>query len=294
LESYVTKSDLQKICQNLGLQGTGNKGDLVARVLGDSRLTCETALYYVNRDNMKKLCEDLKLPATGTRREMESRVANLMARLPKAARATPSYEPSRYTSPIVQTPTVATYAPPPQQVPITPPPMSPVPPPGAEVPSGQDAVKAPLTEPTQESAPPSPPPYTVPEPPSLPSIPARPELQSVFEFIENWRPTKPYRDESKYQIELAMKLSSRFGDECVKTELNVLDGRIDIEVMCVGVELKVPSKTQLQRLVGQANMYRKHYGPNLIVVIFAEKARMQDIIAFRNDLAALGVKVCVK
>jgi len=141
---------------------------------------------------------------------------------------------------------------------------------------------------------PSPPPPSVPQPPPTPYIPARPELDSVVEFIDKWRPAKPWRVEEKYQIELSTKLSSEFGDECVKTELNVLDGRIDIDVMGIGIELKVPSKTQLQRLVGQANMYRKHYGPNLVVVIFAEKARMQDIIAFRHDLAALGIKVFVK
>lgn len=76
--------------------------------------------------------------------------------------------------------------------------------------------------------------------------------------------------------------------------MNVLDGRIDIEVLGIGVELKVPNKAQLQRLVGQAIMYHKHYGPNLIIVIFADKARLQDIVAFKGDLTRLGIKAFVK
>jgi len=295
LHNYVTKSDLLKICRQLGLSGTGNKGDLEDRIVGDLRLTSGLALHYVNRDDMKKLCEDLKLPATGTRGEMESLVVNVMARLPRPISTAPSYEPPRLTPVMAQTTGVATYTAPPQQPPIAvPSPPSPATARDAQRSSGQNVVTGPPIEPSKDSVLPPPPPSSTPEPPPMPSIPARPGLDSVVEFIDKWRPTKPYRDEEKYQIELFSKLCSKFGDEHVMQELNVLDGRIDIEVMGVGVELKVPNKAQLQRLVGQAIMYRKHYGPNLVVVIFAEKARLQDIIAFKGDLARMGIKAFVK
>lgn len=295
LHSYVTKSDLQKLCQQLGLPGTGNKGDLEARTVGDPGLTSSMALYYVDRDNMKKLCEDLKLPTTGTRREMESRVLNVIARLPRTPPSAPSYEPPRYAPPTVRTPTVTPYAAPPQQTPVAvPPPPSQSPTPDAETPSSQNVERESMPLETPKTSIPPPPRQPMAEQPPMPSIPARPELESVVEFIDKWRPTKPYKDEEKYQIELFTKLCGKFGDEHVMQELNVLDGRIDIEVMGIGVELKVPNKAQLQRLVGQSIMYRKHYGPNLIAVIFADKTRLQDVIAFKNDLERLGIRVSVK
>jgi hypothetical protein len=115
-----------------------------------------------------------------------------------------------------------------------------------------------------------------------------------MEFIDNWGPSQRFKDERLYQVELAGDLRHRFPGGDVKTEVNVAGGRIDVEVMGVGVELKVPSKAQLQRLVGQARMYRKHYGPNLVLVIFNDFAKVQDINEFRNDLVELGIRVFVK
>lgn len=137
--------------------------------------------------------------------------------------------------------------------------------------------------------------HSEPPPPSpIPAIPARPDLENVVDFIESWRPSNRFKDESKYEIELAAQLRNRFGNEAVLTQFNVPGGRIDIEVLGIGVELKVPSKVQMQRLVGQSLMYKKHYGPNVIAVIFADKAKTQDIIAFGNDLRTHGIRVCVK
>jgi|GEM_PF-3017843 len=295
LDSYVTKSDLQKICQNLGIPGAGNKGDLVTRVLGDSRLTKEIALYYVNRDDMKKLCEDLKLPATGTRREMESRVVNVMMRLPRAPPNTPSHEPPQYSPPMVQAPWVVPYANPPQQTPIAAPPA---PSPGyiadTGATSGKKLGEGLSSEPHGASTLASPQP-SVPEILPVPSIPPRPEFDGVVRFIDEWRPTKPYKDEVGYEVELDTRLRTTFGDTCVKNQLHILDGRIDVEVMGIGIELKVPTnKAMLQRLVGQTRMYRKHYGPNLVVVIITGKAKLQDILAFKSDLEEDGIKVLVK
>ena len=295
LDNYVTKSHLQKICQNLGLHGAGNKGDLPDRILGDSSSTNASALNYVNREDMKKLCVDLKLPTTGTRGDMESRVAKVMARLPRSPPTTSSYEPQRYTPSTSQTYQATSYTAPPPQSPVTvTPPPSPAPYLHAKTQLSEDAEQEPQSVRPEISTPMTLSPI-VSEPPSVPSIPVRPGLDSVARFIDEWRPTKPYEKEEGYEIELEMRLRNTFGDKCVKNQMHVLDGRIDIDVMGIGIELKVPTnKAMLQRLVGQARMYRKHYGPNLVVVIITGKAKLQDILAFKSDLEEDGIKVLVK
>jgi hypothetical protein len=294
LDNYVTKSDLQKICQILGLNGAGNKGDLQDRILGDSSLTSALALNYVNRDDMKKLCVDLKLPTTGTRGDMESRVAKVMARLPRSPPTTPSYEPQRYTPSTTMTYKDTSYAVAPQQTPVAPIPHSPALSPDAKTSTNPNVENERPIEPPEEIVPPPPPPSVVPEPPSKPSIPARPELGSIMEFIKNWWPSQRFENERLYQVELATELRHRFPDGDVKTEVNVAGGRIDIVVFGVGIEIKVPTKVQLQRLIGQVRMYRRHYGPNVAVVIFKDIAKVQDINEFSNDLADLGIKCFVK
>ena len=293
LDRYVTKSDLQKICQQLGLPGTGNKPDLEARVLSDPSLTNSLALNYVNREDMKKLCVDLKLPTTGTRGDMESRVLNVMARLPRAPPSAQVYTPQRYVPPAVQQPQAVRYTSPPQQAPVAvPQPYGSVPNYSAESAHRPVEEKEPPLESPESEIPPPPPP--APEPSPVPSVPALPGLESVVEFIQKWNPRARYDDESKYEIELAAQLCHRFGDDTVLTQYNVPGGRIDIQVMGVGLELKVPSKVQMQRLIGQSLMYKKHYGPNIIAVIFRDRAKSQDIIAFSNDLNNHGIKVIVK
>lgn len=292
LDRYVTKSGLQKICQQLGLPGTGNKPDLEVRILSDPSLTNSLALNQVNREDMKKLCVDLKLPTTGTRGDMESRVLNLMARLPRAPPNAQAYEPQRYVPLTVQQPQTARYTSP-QQAPVA------VPQPYLSAPNHS---VEPTYRPVEEKEPPlespesviSAPPPPAPEHSPVPSIPALPGLENVVEFIQKWNPRARYDDESKYEIELAAQLCHRFGDDAVLTQYNVPGGRIDIQVMGVGLELKVPSKVQMQRLIGQSLMYKKHYGPNIIAVIFRDRAKSQDIIAFSNDLNDHGIKVIVK
>jgi len=265
LHSYVAKSDLQKLCQNLGLPGTGNKSDLENRILGDQTLTNAKVLYFINRNNMKKLCQDMNLPAIGTRQEMESRVANVMWRLPRATPIAPSYEPPRYASPTAQPPPDAT---------------------------------TPLHEPLPQYAATKEPPILAPEdivppPPPGPPIPPRPDLDSVIEFLREFSPSQRFKDEILYEVELAQALRHRFKN--VKTEANVPGGRIDIEVMGIGVEIKVPnSRAHLQRLVGQMIGYRSYYGPNVVAMIFPNLAKLQDVNEFRNSLMTAGITVIVK
>lgn len=291
LDQYVTKSDLQKICNNLGFPKTGNKGDLVARVIGDSRLTKEMVLHYVNRDSMRKLSEDMRLPVMGTRKEMESRIVNAMIRLPRTSASHPAYEQRRDPSQDAQTYSAIVKT---TQIHTS----------NAAVQTSGSGDRVISREAPNEATGPRPleykdfsssiPPVSEISSPA-PIIPVLPEFDDIFRFVDEWRPTKPYKDEVGYEVELDTRLRARFGDACVKNQRHVLDGRIDIEAMGVGIELKVPTnKAMLQRLVGQAMMYRKHYGPNLIVVIIAGKAKLQDVLAFRSDLEMVGTRVIIK
>lgn len=62
-----------------------------------------------------------------------------------------------------------------------------------------------------------------------------------------------------------------------------------------GVEVKVPSsRGQLQTLLGQTSIYRTYYGPNLVVVVFQDLAKYQDVNEFSNILRGRGIQVFVK
>ena len=295
LDSYVDKSGLQKICQQLGLQTTGNRADLVDRIAGDIDLTGESVLNQVNRGDMKKLSVDLKLPTTGTRGDMESRVAKLMTHLPKLQSSATTHESSRLTPPPSETYQATSYSVPALQTPArASPPPSPTRFPDVDTPSNQNVEKEPSTKPPDLSAPPLPT-LVVPLSPPAPLPPACPEFDGVVRFIENWEPTKPHETEEGYQLDLEIRLRTTFGENRVKTQLPILGGRIDLDVMGIGIELKVPTNMNMLRsLIGQARMYRKHYGPNLVVVIISGRTKLQNILQYRTELEEDGFKVLLK
>jgi hypothetical protein len=295
LDSYVDKSGLQKICQQLGLPATGNRGDLVERIVVDSDITGELALNQVNRDDMKKLCVDLKLPTIGTRGDMESRVAKVMARLPRSNPTATSYEPPRYIPPSSPPYQATSYSVPTQRTPTTvSPPPSPTRSSDVETPSNQNDEREQSTRTPDISASPLPTPV-VPLPPPVPSIPACPEFDGVVRFIEDWEPTKPHETEEGYQLDLEIRLRTAFGEDRVKTQLHVLGGRIDLDVMGIGIELKVPTNMNMLRsLIGQARMYRRHYGPNLVLVIMSGRTKLQNILQYKTELEDDGFDVILK
>jgi len=118
----------------------------------------------------------------------------------------------------------------------------------------------------------------------------------VTEFLERYRPSQRFRNEQAYEIELAQAMRHYFGEENVKTQASIVGGRVDIEVLGIGVEIKVPSsRSQLQTLLGQvSSVYRNFYGPNVAVVVFNDFAKVQDVNEFSNILRGRGIQVFVK
>lgn len=291
MDRYLSKDDIQAICADLNLPTSGNKPDLIYRVLGDSRFEPRMALVCLNKDDLKRLSNELGILDYGTRADLEDRVlytissrsgARSSVPQPKYPETPPIYPPSSYV-PHTQPPTLQP-TPPAYQPPVTP--ATPRPGPQPEQTVTQEATPEALNERAEMPAKP-----LIPEP----IAPQVAQLKMVTEFLEEYRPSQRFQDEQAYQIELAAEMRNRFGRDNVKVQAYIPGGRIDLEVLGIGVELKVPSsRGNLQTLWGQAQMYKGYYGPNLAVVIFNDFARTQDLSEFTNRFRDLGMRVFVK
>lgn len=121
------------------------------------------------------------------------------------------------------------------------------------------------------------------------------EFVRVAEFLDQYRPSRRFDRELYFQIELAEALRGRFGREVVQTEVPIPGGgRVDIEVLGVGVELKIAGSTQATRdLPAQLKTYQDHYGPNLVAVVFDDVRDQTLLTSVRDDLRDMGVRMVV-
>jgi len=256
---------------------SGNKEDLVFRILGDPTFTPEVALAYLDKEGLKEICDALGLRSQGVRDELEARIRQAIPARP------PHPEPQAYqpVSPASfrQSSPAATPSDLQQQ------PTRPLP--RQEIAAPQYA----RAEPPPLEFPETPPTTLIPEP----VAPQIAQLQMVAEFLESYRPSQRFRNEQSYEIEVAQAMRHHFGPENVKTQANIPGGRIDIDALGIGVEIKVPiSRGQLQTLLGQVSMYRNYYGANVVVLIFNDFAKFQDVNEFANLLRGRGIQVFVK
>ena len=85
--------------------------------------------------------------------------------------------------------------------------------------------------------------------------------------------------------------SERFGSKNVRTQVNVTDGRIDLEICGVGVKLKLPkSENELEIMMKNLRKYKRHYGDNLILVMYFGKGAKRDLIHdYLQQVETLGV-----
>jgi hypothetical protein len=281
----MTKEDLQAICDYLGMPVSGNKPDLVFRILGHPGFGPQMALGYANKETLRGICQELRLRDQGTREELTARLVRVVTNLPVTQPLHPPYSPPPETSYVVPNPPL-------------PPAMTLRPTPQPAQPSPQLALQPTVSQPIQPES--EPPKESIPQPaPSTPvpeyTPPQIDSLRAVMEFLDSYRPDQRYHEEDKYEIELALKLGHRFGVQNVRRQRNVPGGRIDIEVLGIGVELKLPkTKAQLYSLEGQATGYQRYYGPNLAVLIVNEEMKYTDVNEYVNKLRDRGIQVFVK
>jgi len=117
----------------------------------------------------------------------------------------------------------------------------------------------------------------------------------VAEFLESYRPSQRFRNEQSYEIEVSPgdAASLRPGECSNPATFPAVESTI--EALGIGVEIKVPiSRGQLQTLLGQVSMYRNYYGANVVVLIFNDFAKFQDVNEFANLLRGRGIQVFVK
>lgn len=112
---YLGKEDLQDLCDELDMPVSGNKEDLVFRILGDPSFTPEMALSFVDKEGLKEICQELGLRTQGVREELEERIRRAIATRRREQPARSPYQPvaqNSYTQPL---PTAPPPSVPPQQ-----------------------------------------------------------------------------------------------------------------------------------------------------------------------------------
>ncbi len=275
LGRFLYKEDLQDICKELELPVSGAKDDLIERVLSDEDFHPGMALSYVDKEGLKALAEDFDLRTGGTREDLERRILEAIPteqtteETTRPAPPEPAEAVARPSRPAASESSASILRPPARR----------------ELFAPQSPGELPLEFPEE------PPSSLIPEP----KAPFVAQLQMVSELLEAYRPSQRFRNEQAYEIEVAQSMRHHFGAENVKTQVNIAGGRIDIEALGIGIEIKVPgSRSQLQTLLGQVSIYRNYYGPNLLVVIFNDFAKVQDVNEFSNLLRGRGVPVFVK
>ncbi len=274
LNRYLYKEDVQSLCEELDVPVSGTKEDLIDRLLNEDTFSADMALGYIDKEGLKDLCDILELRTSGTRDELERRVSGYLGSMEdEEAEAERASSPHMAHSPEAEAPTHTA-------IPA----------------SDQRAMRRDLFAPQERMGQP----LEFPETPSPSLIPEThapqiAQLQMVAEFLRTYVPSKRFRNESAYEIEMAQAMRHHFGAENVKTQVNIYGGRIDIEALSIGVEIKVPaSRTQLQTLLGQISIYRDYYGPNLMVIVFNDLCKVQDVTEFANILLGKGVQVFIK
>ena len=277
LGRYLYKEDIQDLLEDLGLAVSGSKDELIERLMKDDDFDPSEAVAYLDKEQLKDLCEELELSSRGTREELFGRVLKVIEE-EKAADEEPEETAPHPSAEQVSAASI-TRREPAEQAPKM----------RSERRRELFATHEPIDKPFEYLA--TPPRGLIPEP----HAPQIAQLQMVSEFLESYRPSRRFGNEAAYEIEVSEAMRHRFGPQNVKTQVSIYGGRIDIEVLGIGLEIKVPeNRSQLHTLLGQVSSYSRFYGTNLMVVIFNDYAKVQDVTEFSNTLQDKGIRVFVK
>ncbi len=108
-------------------------------------------------------------------------------------------------------------------------------------------------------------------------------------------PFRPRKNEGDYERDLLNWARGRFGNANVTPQWAVGRTKIDVVIGGVGVELKVPrTARQLMTLRGQVEVYMKHFGKDLVIILFKPECDESLVAQFRDDMKKKGITVFVK
>jgi len=121
-------------------------------------------------------------------------------------------------------------------------------------------------------------------------------FNEVYDWLTKFQHKKPENREALYEKELDIMASEKFGSKNVRTQVNVTDGRIDMEICGVGIELKLPkSDNELEITMKNLRKYKKHYGDNLILVMYFGKGARRDVVhGYLDQVESLGITYITK
>ena len=106
---------------------------------------------------------------------------------------------------------------------------------------------------------------------------------------------KAHDSEKEFERDFVMWAKGKFGNANVVTQYAVGRTRIDVVIGGVGVELKYPKTPKpLQTLRGQIDVYKQHFGNNIMVLLFSAKCDPSQIALFKSDMKKKKVTVIEK
>ncbi|MBA3044936.1 MAG: hypothetical protein FP824_01835 [Euryarchaeota archaeon] len=104
--------------------------------------------------------------------------------------------------------------------------------------------------------------------------------------------TKSHDSEAEFERDFVNWARGRFGHVNVLPQYSVGRTKIDVVIGGVGVELKFPkSQRPLMTLRGQIDVYQKHFGDNLIVLLFSSKCESFAVAEFISDMKKRKITV---
>lgn len=119
--------------------------------------------------------------------------------------------------------------------------------------------------------------------------------RKVISELEKFQPTGARKTEAGYERDLLNWARGRFGKANVTPQYSVGRTRVDLIIGGIGVELKVPrTARQLMTLRGQVEVYEKHFGKNLVVMLFRPECDPGLVRDFQDDMRKRGVNVIVR
>jgi len=254
LEQAVSSEDLAEACRRLGVKISGRKGERIDRIL-DAVPNWETLVGLLPLPSLREACEVFRLDATGTAADLGSRLKAALEgmsvdQIPEAWDRYFGEEGDEGGGKVWGTEPAAA-------------------PEATGTPIARDAGPAPVQ-------------------------PIPPTRENLIGVLRSLRLTVRLRDEYDAQEALFDALAERFGDAVGREK--AMGGytftRVDIDVDgTFGIEVKHADSllrergghaTEVERLLGQIVLYRRHYAPENVLVVVAGPVEPEQRAALRE------------